>query len=73
MQDSSTVSTPMATATKLDKDTGKSVDITNYRAFGKENFWNPKKIDEGMPGMTAYAGFYEVAAPKKGEFVFVTY
>ncbi|KAL8123325.1 hypothetical protein AgCh_011332 [Apium graveolens] len=27
----------------------------------------------GMPGMTAYAGFYEVAAPKKGEFVFVSY
>ncbi|KAL8088621.1 hypothetical protein AgCh_038409 [Apium graveolens] len=31
MQDSSTASTPMATATKLDKDTGASVDITNYR------------------------------------------
>ncbi|KAL8122238.1 2-alkenal reductase (NADP(+)-dependent)-like isoform X2 [Apium graveolens] len=26
----------------------------------------------GMPGMTAYAGFYEVAAPKKGEYVFVS-
>ncbi|XP_076895567.1 2-alkenal reductase (NADP(+)-dependent)-like [Bidens hawaiensis] len=26
----------------------------------------------GMPGMTAYAGFYEVCAPKKGEYVFVS-
>lgn len=26
----------------------------------------------GMPGMTAYAGFYEVATPKKGEYVFVS-
>ncbi|KAB1216052.1 2-alkenal reductase (NADP(+)-dependent) [Morella rubra] len=26
----------------------------------------------GMPGMTAYAGFYEVAAPKKGEYVFIS-
>lgn len=26
----------------------------------------------GMPGMTAYAGFYEVGAPKKGERVFVS-
>ncbi|KAG6664889.1 hypothetical protein I3843_02G108400 [Carya illinoinensis] len=26
----------------------------------------------GMPGMTAYAGFYEVGAPKKGEYVFVS-
>ncbi|KAK4275564.1 hypothetical protein QN277_018622 [Acacia crassicarpa] len=26
----------------------------------------------GMPGMTAYAGFYEVCAPKKGETVFVS-
>ena len=26
----------------------------------------------GMPGMTAYAGFYEVGTPKKGEFVFVS-
>ncbi|KAL8147934.1 hypothetical protein AgCh_005313 [Apium graveolens] len=33
MQDCSTTSTPMATATKLDKDTGASVDITNYRGM----------------------------------------
>ena len=33
MQDSSTTSTPMATATKLDKDTASSVDITNYRGM----------------------------------------
>ncbi|XP_038689412.1 2-alkenal reductase (NADP(+)-dependent)-like isoform X4 [Tripterygium wilfordii] len=26
----------------------------------------------GMPGMTAYAGFYEVCSPKKGEYVFVS-
>ncbi|XP_062170023.1 2-alkenal reductase (NADP(+)-dependent)-like [Alnus glutinosa] len=26
----------------------------------------------GMAGMTAYAGFYEVAAPKKGEYVFIS-
>ncbi|XP_050259466.1 2-alkenal reductase (NADP(+)-dependent)-like [Quercus robur] len=26
----------------------------------------------GMPGMTAYAGFYEVGTPKKGEYVFVS-
>ena len=33
MQDCSSASTPMATATKLDKDTGKSVDITDYRGM----------------------------------------
>lgn len=26
----------------------------------------------GMPGMTAYAGFYEVCNPKKGEYVYVS-
>lgn len=26
----------------------------------------------GMPGFTAYAGFFEVCAPKKGEYVFVS-
>lgn len=26
----------------------------------------------GMPGFTAYAGFYEVCTPKKGEYVFVS-
>ncbi|KAL1806244.1 hypothetical protein DCAR_0832021 [Daucus carota subsp. sativus] len=26
----------------------------------------------GMTGMSAYAGFYEVCAPKKGEFVFIS-
>ncbi|KAK8548248.1 hypothetical protein V6N13_054946 [Hibiscus sabdariffa] len=26
----------------------------------------------GMPGLTAYAGFYEVCKPKKGEYVFVS-
>ncbi|XP_063938043.1 uncharacterized protein LOC135147919 [Daucus carota subsp. sativus] len=33
MQDSSAAITPMATATKLDKDTGASVEITNYRGM----------------------------------------
>lgn len=26
----------------------------------------------GMPGMTAYAGFYEVCSPKKGESVYIS-
>lgn len=26
----------------------------------------------GMPGMTAYTGFFEVSSPKKGESVFVS-
>ncbi|OVA11050.1 Alcohol dehydrogenase superfamily [Macleaya cordata] len=26
----------------------------------------------GMPGFTAYAGFYEVCSPKKGEYVFIS-
>ncbi|XP_058009827.1 2-alkenal reductase (NADP(+)-dependent)-like isoform X1 [Hevea brasiliensis] len=26
----------------------------------------------GMPGLTAYGGFYEICSPKKGEFVFVS-
>ncbi|XP_061362757.1 2-alkenal reductase (NADP(+)-dependent)-like isoform X2 [Gastrolobium bilobum] len=26
----------------------------------------------GMPGMTAYAGFYEVGVPKKGDYVFIS-
>lgn len=26
----------------------------------------------GMPGMTAYAGFYELCSPKQGEYVFVS-
>lgn len=26
----------------------------------------------GMPGMTAYAGFYEVCNPKKGDCVYVS-
>nr|GEY71946.1 2-alkenal reductase (NADP(+)-dependent)-like [Tanacetum cinerariifolium] len=25
-----------------------------------------------MPGISAYAGFYEICAPKKGEFIFVS-
>ncbi|XP_061949812.1 2-alkenal reductase (NADP(+)-dependent)-like [Populus nigra] len=26
----------------------------------------------GMPGMTAYAGFYEICTPKKGEYVYIS-
>ena len=26
----------------------------------------------GMPGLTAYAGFYEVCSPKKGERVYIS-
>ena len=26
----------------------------------------------GWPGVTAYAGFYELCSPKKGEYVFVS-
>ena len=26
----------------------------------------------GYPGITAYAGFYEICSPKKGEYVFVS-
>lgn len=26
----------------------------------------------GMPGMTAYAGFYHLCSPQKGEFVYVS-
>ena len=29
-------------------------------------------LTAGMPGLTAYAGFYEVCSPKKGEYVFVS-
>ena len=29
-------------------------------------------LNVGMPGMTAYAGFFEVGLPKKGEKVFVS-
>lgn len=28
--------------------------------------------DVGMPGMTAYVGFYEICSPKKGEYVFIS-
>lgn len=29
-------------------------------------------IYTGMPGFTAYAGFFEVCSPKKGDYVFVS-
>ena len=29
-------------------------------------------INAGMPGITAYSGFFDVSKPKKGEYVFVS-
>ena len=29
-------------------------------------------VSVGMPGMTAYAGFYEICSPKKGETVYIS-
>ncbi|KAL8156461.1 hypothetical protein AgCh_001526 [Apium graveolens] len=60
MQDCSTTSTPMATATKLDKDTGSSIDITNYRAVKRIfkylkgtadlGLWYPRESDFKLIG-----------------------
>ena len=38
------------------------------------SYLTPKALNSsiGMPGMTAYAGFYEVCSPKKGEYVFIS-
>ncbi|KAG7997081.1 hypothetical protein I3843_01G193500 [Carya illinoinensis] len=35
-------------------------------------YLNPLFCKIGMPGMTAYAGFYEVCTPKSGEYVFIS-
>lgn len=35
-------------------------------------FTNTPAFPAGMPGFTAYVGFYEICSPKKGEFVFVS-
>ena len=44
--------------------------IIKSNALSKyEDFFSPFI---GMPGMTSYAGFYEVGTPKKGEYVFVS-
>ena len=43
---------------------------TNFNAPSKfEDFFIYSTV---MPGMTAYDGFYEVGAPKKGEYVYVS-
>ncbi|XP_044500519.1 2-alkenal reductase (NADP(+)-dependent)-like isoform X2 [Mangifera indica] len=34
--------------------------------------FKPGSVSIGMPGLTAWAGFYEVAAPKKGENVYIS-
>ncbi|OAY73936.1 2-alkenal reductase (NADP(+)-dependent) [Ananas comosus] len=34
--------------------------------------YHQTQLGAGMPGFTAYAGFYEVCSPKKGDFVFVS-
>ncbi|KAK8639224.1 hypothetical protein V6N13_137615 [Hibiscus sabdariffa] len=31
-----------------------------------------ERFNAGMPGFTAYVGFYEICSPKKGEYVFVS-
>ena len=38
------------------------------------SYLTPKSLKSsiGMPGMTAYAGFYEVCSPKKEECVFIS-
>ncbi|CAL5417139.1 unnamed protein product [Camellia sinensis] len=36
---------------------------------GHANF---KKGILGMPGMTAYVGFYEICSPKQGDYVFIS-
>ncbi|XP_058107282.1 2-alkenal reductase (NADP(+)-dependent)-like isoform X1 [Magnolia sinica] len=41
-----------------------------YRSRGVYNL--PLHLLTGMPGLTAYVGFYEVCTPKKGEYVFVS-
>ncbi|KAK9947281.1 hypothetical protein M0R45_002912 [Rubus argutus] len=50
--------------------------ITNTQSFFKINHTDvPLSYYTGllgMPGMTAYAGFYQVCNPKKGEYVYVS-
>ena len=36
----------------------------------KAHFWSSLCV--AMPGLTAYAGFYEVCSPMKGEYVFIS-
>ncbi|KAH0736739.1 hypothetical protein KY285_012446 [Solanum tuberosum] len=54
----SVVTTTQTTLFKIDHD--KDVPLSYYTGI------------LGMPGVTAYAGFYEVCSPKKGETVFVS-
>ncbi|KAJ9552853.1 hypothetical protein OSB04_016898 [Centaurea solstitialis] len=60
--------------------------LTNWEEYSLiQNTGQLKKIEQvdgiplsyhlgllGMPGFTAYAGFYEACAPKKGDYVFVS-
>ncbi|KAK8532236.1 hypothetical protein V6N12_053682 [Hibiscus sabdariffa] len=39
---------------------------------GKVGGWIEIMEKLGMPGFTAYVGFYEICSPKKGEYVFVS-
>ncbi|KAL8091585.1 hypothetical protein AgCh_034001 [Apium graveolens] len=64
MQDCSSASTPMATATKLDKDTGKSVDVTDYRDPREPRLTAVKRIFKYLKG-TADLGLWY---PRESDF-----
>jgi NADPH-dependent curcumin reductase CurA len=42
--------------------------------FKDVSYLTPKALNSsiGMPGMTAYAGFYKVCSPKKGEYDYIS-
>ncbi|XP_062014833.1 2-alkenal reductase (NADP(+)-dependent)-like [Rosa rugosa] len=40
--------------------------------LSKATWFGERLAGKSMPGMTAYAGFYEIFSPKKGETVFVS-
>ncbi|KAL8116381.1 hypothetical protein AgCh_022764 [Apium graveolens] len=69
MQDCSSASTPMATVTKLDKDTGKSVDITDYRDPREPHLTAVKRIFKYLKG-TADMGLWY---PRESDFKLIGY
>ena len=46
--------------------------MDKHCGFTYSNCSNCNTSFVGMPGLTAYAGLYEVCSPKKGETVFVS-
>ncbi|KAM3702209.1 hypothetical protein ACJW31_04G008200 [Castanea mollissima] len=46
--------------------------ILGIHNLRQETWFGGSQDGKSMPGMTAYAGFYEVGAPKKGEYVYVS-